>query len=725
MLRKSIVSLTVACALSGIAESRPPVIDIDLIEPIPTKPATTNVEYGAGLILKKKKRLVPIIDTPLEPIKPNDELQLQDASRTIISQNNYDTEAYLGALLNEKVTHQTFDSNGAQVVTFNGQKTVAELKIMAASLMATGEYAYVDINHYVKHQLTPNDPQLSNMWGLINQTAGIRAPAAWDDNQGQNVTVAVIDTGYRPHADLAANIVGGYDFISNPTTARDGNGRDSNAMDEGDWTTLGECGTDQNGNPLPAQNSSWHGTHVAGTVAAVGNNNNGVVGVAYKSKVVPIRVLGRCGGTTSDTADAIRWAAGGNVPGVPTNPNPAKVINLSLGGFGNCQTSTQNAINYARSQGAVVVIAAGNNSLDVSNFQPANCNGIISVASLTSTGNRSDFSNFGNRIDVIAPGSLILSTLNSGTTTPGTDSYQYYNGTSMATPHVAGVAALMLTRNSALTPDQVENRIKSSARNFTSGSNCNTAVCGDGILDAPAAIDAAGINYVDVYPGDTAYNALVQEIYHEVSSDNIDLNFNSSIQTRTQLCNLLVSRHNGGTNPGQSQTNSAYIGESITVNQCLNALWFSDGYDSNADWNQWTGNHVGTWYDQTNSFTDNANWLQSVNEAANDPNDTDANGNTRVYNFQQVEFLGANAHFGWNQAHHEVAYVWGWDPKDQTNTDGTVGTHVGWTFDLGTAKCIIWVTKNEAFLECVKDVGSETRRTSTGFFGFGQWTVES
>jgi serine protease len=232
---------------------------------------------------------------------------------------------------------------------------------------------------------------------------------------------------------------------------------------------------------------------VAGTIAAVTNNGTGVAGVAYGAKIVPARVLGKCGGYTSDIADAIIWASGGTVTGVPANANKAQVINMSLGGSGACDATTQSAINGARSRGTVVVVAAGNEAVNASNSSPANCSGVITVAATNRSGGRASYSNYGTIVDVAAPGgdggtgNGILSTLNSGTTTPASDSYASYMGTSMATPHVAGVVALMLAKNPALTPDDVEAKLKSSARAFPA--SCSG--CGAGIVDASAAVDAA------------------------------------------------------------------------------------------------------------------------------------------------------------------------------------------------------------------------------------------
>ncbi|HEY9101032.1 S8 family peptidase [Chitinimonas sp.] len=381
---------------------------------------------------------------------------------------------------------------GTQIWKLDRRYAVKDVAAMAAKIAKDDpnvEYAEPD---RIMHAMaaTPNDPRWTDQWDLQNSTAGINAPAAWDLSTGAGVVVAVIDTGYRPHADLAANIVGGYDMINDTAISNDGDGRDSDAKDPGDATAANECGSGE-----PASTSSWHGTHVAGTIAAVTNNGVGVAGIAYNAKVLPVRVLGKCGGYTSDIADAMIWASGGTVSGVPANPNKARVINMSLGGSGACDTTSQNAINTARANGTVVIVAAGNESQNVSNSSPANCSGVVAVAAYGKTGARAYYSNYGTGVDIAGPGgdqssgsaNGILSTLNAGASAPGADSYAYYQGTSMATPHVAGVAALMISAKPSLTPDQVESLLKSSARPFVA--SCSG--CGAGMLDAYAAVQAA------------------------------------------------------------------------------------------------------------------------------------------------------------------------------------------------------------------------------------------
>ncbi|WP_229512794.1 S8 family peptidase [Massilia sp. AB1] len=380
-------------------------------------------------------------------------------------------------------------STGAHVFKLNGKRGLKDVQALAAEMMARdSNIEYAEPDRIMTHMATANDPMYSQQWHYTDATGGLRLPTAWDKSTGTGVVVAVIDTGYRPHADLSGQILQGYDFIGDTFVSNDGNGRDTDASDPGDAIAIGECG---GGQPTRAQNSSWHGTHVAGTIAARTNNSLGVAGVAYNAKIVPARVLGKCGGYTSDIADAITWTSGGAVSGVPTNANKAKVLNLSLGGSGACDSTTQSAINGARSRGAVVVVAAGNDAMNVSNASPANCSGVIAVAATGKTGGRASYSNYGTLVDVAAPGGdgsySVLSTLNSGTTSPASDNYAGYQGTSMATPHVAGTAALMFAVNSALTPDDIESKLKSTARAFPA--SCSG--CGTGIVDATAAVDSA------------------------------------------------------------------------------------------------------------------------------------------------------------------------------------------------------------------------------------------
>ncbi|MFD4674028.1 S8 family serine peptidase [Lentzea sp. NPDC058450] len=395
-------------------------------------------------------------------------------------------------------------SSGAVVVDLGSKTTNADNTIQA--FKNDPKVAYVEPDLLMQPLADPNDTEYSRQWDLFEATAGMNVPGAWSSSTGAGVTVAVIDTGYVAHSDLASKVVAGYDFVSDSARARDNNGRDSNPADEGDWTARGECGTDANGQPVPPsdQGSSWHGTHVAGTIAAATNNGKGIAGIAYDAKIQPLRVLAKCGGATSDIADAITWASGGTVSGVPANQNVAKVINMSLGGQSSCSTTYQNAINGAINRGTTVVVAAGNSNANVANFTPANCSGVITVAATGREGNKAFYSNFGTRIDIAAPGGEtrrgtdtpgtittpengIWSTLNAGATTPGAENYKPYQGTSMAAPHIAGLAALLVAKKPSLTPAQIKDLIKTNSRPLPG--TCSGG-CGAGLADAAKTVAA-------------------------------------------------------------------------------------------------------------------------------------------------------------------------------------------------------------------------------------------
>jgi len=394
---------------------------------------------------------------------------------------------------------------GANVMKLDRRFKATDLAALARLIAAHPDVEYAEPDRRMHILATPNDPRYLDQWSYFEAAGGINAPAAWDQTTGSaDVKVAVIDTGYRPHADLVANMATGYDMISSSVVANDGGGRDADPLDPGDWVAAGECSTGS-----AAANSSWHGTHVAGTIAAVTNNASGVAGVARGARFQPVRALGKCGGYTSDIADGILWSSGEPVPyfnrrgvlqGYQTNPTPAKVINLSFGGTATCDTTTQAAITTARGRGAVIVVAAGNGNTDVSASSPANCAGVIAVAAVGRDGGKAYYSNYGTGVALAAPGGNqgyagdpkgVLSTLNTGTTTPvdspDGDSYGYLQGTSMATPHVSAVAALMFSANPDLKPGQVERLLKSSARAFPA--TCSQ--CGAGIVDAGAAVSSA------------------------------------------------------------------------------------------------------------------------------------------------------------------------------------------------------------------------------------------
>ncbi len=467
---------------------------------------------------------------------------------------------------------------GPTVIRTDRPLDVAESELLMRKLAADPSVEYVEVDQIMRPSLVPNDPRLSEQWGFGTSNASINVRPAWDKATGTGVVVAVIDTGITSHPDLNANILPGYDFISDAAMARDGGGRDSNPNDEGDWYGANECGIG-----YPASASSWHGTHVAGTVAAVTNNSTGVAGTAFNAKVVPVRVLGKCGGYTSDIADAIVWASGGAVSGVPANANPAEVINMSLGGGGSCSSTYQSAINGAISRGTTVVVAAGNEGSNVSGSVPANCSGVIAVAATTSAGAKASFSNYGNGITISAPGQAILSTLNTGTTVPAAASYASYNGTSMAAPHVAGVVALMQSvATTALTPASIREILTSTATPLPGA--CSGG-CGAGIVNADAAVSAVldgGVTPPD--PGDDELQSNVPVTGLGASSGSA-LNYTITVPAGRSQLRVAISGGSGDADlyvrSGSAPTDTQYTcrpylsgnNETCTINNPAAGTW--------------------------------------------------------------------------------------------------------------------------------------------------------
>lgn len=419
----------------------------------------------------------------------------------------------VGAAQAAAVAHQRRMGGGADVIRTDKALDRPEAEILMQRIADDPDVEYVQPNFMMSAFATPNDPRYAEQWHYSNPVSGARVPAAWDRSTGQGVVVAVIDSGYLDNSDLQPNLLPGYDMISStrPFSNRqcilggytagcggsdDGDGRDADAFDASDIA---------------------HGTHVAGTVAAVTNNQIGVAGVAYNAKVVPVRVLGNQGnGGSDDIIDGMLWSAGIAVPGVPANANPAEVINLSLGGRRPCSPAEQDAIDDITATGTLVVVAAGNSNLDVSEFAPANCNGVIAVAANDQGGRRAFYSNYGAGIHITAPGGetwscrasvgefLPLATPPNSTncaptrqhpaqgvlSTVGNNAFDFMSGTSMAAPHVAGVVALMqAVAPMPKTTSQVKDILRRTAHPIAAA-NCPGG-CGPGIIDAAEAVREA------------------------------------------------------------------------------------------------------------------------------------------------------------------------------------------------------------------------------------------
>ena len=354
----------------------------------------------------------------------------------------------------------------------------------------------------------PNDPRWSQQWNLAaNPGVDVDVREAWRYGRGKGTVLAVVDSGIIAHPEFEGRILPGYDFISSTRTANDGDGRDADPSDPGDWVSKEDVDSGNFDEDCTESNSDWHGTHVAGIALAAADNGVGIAGIAPLAKLLPVRVVGKCGGTERDLIDGIRWAAGLEVSGVPINENPADVINLSLGGEQPCSGQLQSAVDEITALGVMIVASVGNSAKDASTQSPANCLGTATVGALTVSGTLATYSNFGNFVDLSAPGgdtgSLIMSTVDRGTTTPIGAGYAAYRGTSMAAPHLSGV--LLIARGyDPLTPnDALYEVLFNNLAPFVPASGsyaCYVGYCGSGALDAGrflAALEARTAPLID------------------------------------------------------------------------------------------------------------------------------------------------------------------------------------------------------------------------------------
>jgi serine protease len=360
-----------------------------------------------------------------------------------------------------------------------------ETRQLAEDLSKRTDVEYAHPNWILGAFKTPDDEFYGAQWHY----EAMNLPAAWDieDGSSREVTIAVVDSGIISHPDLNLRSLPGYDFISDPDIAGDGDGRDDDPNDEGG-------------------DSGFHGSHVAGTIGAETNDGAGVAGVNWNARIVSARALGVTGGGSfTDILDALVWSAGFNYEdgSLPDNPNPAQVINMSLGGnIGEaCPPDAASTFQQLAAENKIIVVAAGNSDEDMSTTFPANCDNVITVGATGPTGERAPYSNFGDGIEVMAPGGDITKVFEFkgrrfpagvlSTVLNGDDpDFTFYQGTSMASPHIAGLVSLMLANNPALTFDEIVSRLQNAASPL-SNSECGTGSasdCGAGFVDAEAAL---------------------------------------------------------------------------------------------------------------------------------------------------------------------------------------------------------------------------------------------
>ncbi len=442
----------------------------------------------------------------------------------------------------------------------------------------------------------PSDPLFGEQWWL-QPVSGSNANVIGDRRRGVSgfqsawmsanfspVVVAVLDTGTTPHPDLAGRVLPGYDFVSVLEYANDGNGRDADASDPGDWVAAGDglagCAV---------EDSSWHGTIVTGMLAANTHNGVGGAGIHWGAQILPVRVAGKCGAEVSDIVDGMRWAAGLPVSGVPLNPNPVRILNISFGGSAACGLAYQSAVDELRALGVVVVAAAGNDWAGPS--RPASCSGVVGVVGLNRDGFKTNYSNFGSLLaasgiaavagddaegawgSALADTGLVTLT-NLGRTAPGVAGYARLYGTSFAVPQVAGTIALMLGLNSQLSYDQIVAGLRASARphavspkiGVCSDTNpgrciCTSVTCGAGILDAEQALIFA------TQPG-----SYVAPVRQAATIDNADVDRALALAAQDRPANVRPPPGGGGYEGGGGAFGAFWLMALFTAAIALRAV---------------------------------------------------------------------------------------------------------------------------------------------------------
>ncbi len=424
------------------------------------------------------------------------------------------------------------DSMFASTVGLGGASPAQTLERLRAD--AAVEYAAIDHRRFA-HATQPNDTLFTNQWYLKNtEVSAVDAITAWDTERGSTgIVIAVLDTGVlydHPdlgRADRGGKLLPGFDFVGPDHMSNDGGTRDADPSDPGDWIDASDK-TNNIYSDCDTTGSSWHGTRVAGMIGALSNNAGGIAGLNWNSFILPVRVLGKCGGVDSDILAGMRWAAGLHVPGAADNPTPARIINASLGSSSPCEPSYRAVIEELTARKVLLVISAGNEGTVVSS--PANCPGVAAVAAIRHAGSKVGFSSLGPEVTLAAPGGNCVNinggpclfsldtTSNDGTTVPAThiftDQINSNLGTSFSAPIVSGIAGLMLSRNANLSTSQMLARLREGARPFpTSVSDepniqachvpvndqdfqlvqclCTTSTCGAGMANAASSLEAA------------------------------------------------------------------------------------------------------------------------------------------------------------------------------------------------------------------------------------------
>ncbi|QMV86195.1 S8 family serine peptidase [Corynebacterium hindlerae] len=310
------------------------------------------------------------------------------------------------------------------------------------------EKQYATRTFYLGHQQSAAAQTPNLHWNI--ESFGF--PEAWKQSKGAGVSIAILDSGITAHPALNSAAAPGVDVIAKPANSRDGDGRDNDPTDPGNWAEVGQCGNDEF---IP---STFHGTMVAGAIADSGSNPFGVMGAAPEARIVPVRVAGPCGAAVSDIISGILWSAGYDVEGVVTRDTPVEIINISYALRKECSPGLQEAIDAARQKGVSVITSAGNYGEDAALYSPGNCQGVINVGATNLELRQAKTSNGGETVAIYGPGGDYADDVAVATTEgqrePEQFSYRYRGGTSIAAPHVAGALALLKSLYPA-TPNEV------------------------------------------------------------------------------------------------------------------------------------------------------------------------------------------------------------------------------------------------------------------------------
>ncbi len=528
-MTRRIVWLAAAAAAGFMAAAGPSVAARAIASDTRSPPEVPRATSSAGLIVKLR-------NAPNNARALNAGASQVDAVQRAEAHAQRVRQAVVGAGLGD--ARQRPVGRSAQLLDFGRPLGAADAQRMAERLRLRPEVEWVVPNEREQRQQVPNDPYFAATAGATGQwwlrpatgssanaladrlrgVPGLQSAWALTGTGNGQAVVAVLDTGITAHPELGAQVLPGHDFVSDLAIAGDGDGRDADPSDPGDFVSQ----ADKDANPAlfagcDVQTSSWHGTVIAGIVAAGTNNGIGVAGANWAARVLPVRVAGKCGAEVADIVDAMRWAAGLAVAGAPPNPNPARIVNISFGGSAACNPAYQEAIDELAAVGTVVVAAAGNGHGNVK--RPASCAGVIGVAALNRDGFKANYSNFGPAVVVSTVGGDpageglwgallgddgLLTLDNLGLQAPESAAYGNHFGTSFAAPVVAGVLSLMLDANPGLSVAQLIDGVRRSARPHVASSmmaacsdqnpgrcTCTPSTCGAGILDAPQALQYA------------------------------------------------------------------------------------------------------------------------------------------------------------------------------------------------------------------------------------------